>query len=56
LARLARLLQADTFTVLTCRAVPTNDACIALGHAFTAAARIAAGRWPDPSSAPFTGL
>jgi len=42
LARLVRLLQADAFTVLTHRAVPTNDACIALGQAVSAAARIAA--------------
>jgi len=44
LARLVRLLQADSFTVLTHRTVPTNDACIALGQAVSAAARIAAGR------------
>jgi hydrogenase maturation protein HypF len=43
LARLVRLLQADGFTVLTHRTVPTNDACIALGQAVSAAARIAAG-------------
>ena len=42
LARLVRLLQADAFTVLTHRTVPTNDACIALGQAVSAAARIAA--------------
>ncbi len=44
LARLVRLLQADGFTVLTHRTVPTNDACIALGQAVSAAARIAAGQ------------
>jgi hydrogenase maturation protein HypF len=44
LARLVRLLQADGFTVLTHRTVPTNDACIALGQAISAAARIAAGK------------
>jgi len=42
LARLVRLLQADGFAVLTHRTVPTNDACIALGQAVSAAARIAA--------------
>jgi hydrogenase maturation protein HypF len=41
LARLVRLLQADGFTVLTHRTVPTNDACIALGQAVSAAAIIA---------------
>ena len=42
LARLVRLLQADGFRVLTHRTVPTNDACIALGQAVSAAARMAA--------------
>jgi hydrogenase maturation protein HypF len=42
LARLVRLLQADAFRVLTHRTVPTNDACIALGQAVSAAAQIAA--------------
>ncbi len=43
LARLVRLLQADGFSVLTHRTAPTNDACIALGQAVSAAARIVAG-------------
>jgi hydrogenase maturation protein HypF len=44
LARLVRFLQADGFSVLTHRTVPTNDACIALGQAVSAAARIEAGQ------------
>ena len=43
LARLVRLLQADGVRVLTHKIAPTNDGCIALGQAVSAAARIAAG-------------